>query len=125
MSTDARPAQTRAEVLVEALPYIRRFRGQTVVVKFGGNAMTSPELSKQFAEDVVLMHSVGIRIVVVSSDRGSVRLGIEAPADVTILREEIVQQIAEENQRANARERVGNAPASAAPNQNRVVTRTT
>jgi acetylglutamate kinase len=58
-------AHTRAEVLVEALPYIRRFRGHTVVVKFGGNAMTSPELSKQFAEDVVLMHSVGIRIVVV------------------------------------------------------------
>jgi acetylglutamate kinase len=65
VSTHPRPAQTRAEVLVEALPYIRRFRGQTVVVKFGGNAMTSPELSKQFAEDVVLMHSVGIRIVVV------------------------------------------------------------
>ena len=43
----------------------------------------------------------GIRIVVVSSDRGGVRLGIEAPADVTILREEIVQQIAEENRRAN------------------------
>lgn len=44
----------------------------------------------------------GIRVVVVSSDRGSVRLGIEAPSEVTILREEIVQQIAEENQRANA-----------------------
>jgi len=65
MSRPVTPAQTRAEVLVEALPYIRRFRGQTVVVKFGGNAMTSPQLSKQFAEDVVLMHSVGIRIVVV------------------------------------------------------------
>ena len=44
----------------------------------------------------------GIRIVVVSADRGNVRLGIEAPADVTILREEIVEQIAEENRRANA-----------------------
>lgn len=42
----------------------------------------------------------GIRIVVVSAERGAVRLGIEAPADVTILREEIVQQIAEENRRA-------------------------
>ncbi|HEX7096812.1 MAG TPA: acetylglutamate kinase [Acidimicrobiales bacterium] len=59
------PAKTRAEVLVEALPYIRRFRGKTVVVKFGGNAMTSADLTRQFAEDVVLMHSVGIRIVVV------------------------------------------------------------
>ncbi|HEV8297056.1 MAG TPA: acetylglutamate kinase [Acidimicrobiales bacterium] len=55
----------RAEVLVEALPYIRRFRGQTVVVKFGGNAMTDAALARQFAEDVVLMHSVGIHIVVV------------------------------------------------------------
>ena len=44
----------------------------------------------------------GIRIVVVSSDRRGVRLGIEAPSDVTILREEIVEQIAEENRRANA-----------------------
>ena len=44
----------------------------------------------------------GIRIVVVSCDRGGVRLGIEAPSDVTILREEIVEQIAEENRRANA-----------------------
>ena len=44
----------------------------------------------------------GIRIVVVSSDRRGVRIGIEAPSDVTILREEIVEQIAEENRRANA-----------------------
>jgi carbon storage regulator len=44
----------------------------------------------------------GIRIVVVSNDRRGVRLGIEAPSDVTILREEIVEQIAEENRRANA-----------------------
>lgn len=44
----------------------------------------------------------GIRIVVVSSDRGGVRIGIEAPADVPIVREEIVEQIAEENRRANA-----------------------
>ena len=44
----------------------------------------------------------GIRIVVVSADKGGVRLGIEAPADVTILREEIVRQIEEENRRANA-----------------------
>lgn len=44
----------------------------------------------------------GIRIVVVSVDRGGVRLGIEAPSSVTILREEIVDQIAEENRRANA-----------------------
>ncbi len=54
-----------AEVLIEALPYIRRFWGTTVVVKYGGNAMTDPELADTFAADVVLLHSVGIRVVVV------------------------------------------------------------
>jgi acetylglutamate kinase len=73
----------RAEILVEALPYIRRFRGQTVVVKFGGNAMTDAALSRQFAEDVVLMHTVGIRIVVVHGGGPQIgallkRLGIES-----------------------------------------------
>jgi len=53
------------EVLIEALPYIREFWGQTVVVKYGGNAMTDPELADSFAADVVLLHSVGIRVVVV------------------------------------------------------------
>jgi acetylglutamate kinase len=58
-------AQQRAAVLVEALPYIQRFRGRVVVVKYGGNAMVDPALAATFAEDVVLMHSVGIRPVVV------------------------------------------------------------
>ncbi len=54
-----------AEVLIEALPYIRQFWGSTVVVKYGGNAMTDPALAESFAADVVLLHSVGIRVVVV------------------------------------------------------------
>ncbi|MEM8932628.1 MAG: acetylglutamate kinase [Acidobacteriota bacterium] len=54
-----------AQVLTEALPYIQRFRGATVVVKFGGNAMVDPALSATFASDIVLMHSVGIRPIVV------------------------------------------------------------
>jgi len=58
-------ATARAAVLVEALPYIQRFRGRTVVVKLGGNAMVDAELADRFAEDVVLMHSVGLRPVVV------------------------------------------------------------
>ena len=58
-------ATERAGVLIEALPYIRRFWGTTVVVKYGGNAMTDPALAEQFAEDIVLMHSVGMRVVVV------------------------------------------------------------
>lgn len=57
--------KTTTEVLVQALPYIQQFRGKTVVVKYGGNAMVDPVLAAQFAEDVVLMHSVGIRPVIV------------------------------------------------------------
>ncbi len=66
LSLDARnnPALT-AEVLTQALPYIQRFHGATVVVKFGGNAMIDPKLSETFAADIVLMHSVGIKPVVV------------------------------------------------------------
>ncbi len=55
----------RASVLIEALPYIQRFRGAIVVVKFGGHAMTDPDLSRTFAEDVVLLRSVGLKPVVV------------------------------------------------------------
>jgi len=53
------------EVLLQALPYIERFRGAVVVVKFGGNAMVRPELAAEFARDVVLMHRIGMRPVVV------------------------------------------------------------
>lgn len=58
-------ALERAEVLVEALPYIRRFFGSTVVIKYGGNAMTDSDLAARFAEDIVLLHAVGINPVVV------------------------------------------------------------
>lgn len=54
-----------AELLVEMLPYITRWRGRVVVVKYGGNAMTDPELAKRFAEDVVLLRQVGLLPVVV------------------------------------------------------------
>jgi acetylglutamate kinase len=58
-------AAERAAILVEALPYLRRFRNKTIVVKYGGNAMTDPDLARQFAEDVVLLRSVGLAPVVV------------------------------------------------------------
>lgn len=54
-----------AKVLTQALPFIQKYAGATVVVKFGGNAMTDPELFNTFAGDIVLMQSVGIRPVVV------------------------------------------------------------
>ena len=55
----------RARVLIEALPYIQRFAGATIVVKYGGHAMTDPSLARLFADDIVLMRAVGIRPVVV------------------------------------------------------------
>ncbi|HEY8547830.1 MAG TPA: acetylglutamate kinase [Acidimicrobiales bacterium] len=57
--------ELRAAVLVEALPYIQRFRGAIVVVKYGGNAMVDPELARAVAADVVLLRAVGLRPVVV------------------------------------------------------------
>jgi acetylglutamate kinase len=56
---------SRADVLVEALPYIRRFRDAVIVVKYGGTAMTDPALADRFAEDVVLLQAVGLRPIVV------------------------------------------------------------
>ena len=55
----------KTEVLVEALPYLQRYAGQTFVVKYGGHAMGDPELARDFAEDIVLLKAVGIRPVVV------------------------------------------------------------
>ena len=75
--------ERRAAVLVETLPYIQQFAGSVIVVKFGGNAMVDDQLASQFAEDVVLMHSVGIRPVVVHGGGPQIgalmdRLGIQS-----------------------------------------------
>lgn len=59
------PAEDKAGILVEALPYIQEFWGKTVVIKLGGSAMTDPKLADSFAEDVVLMRLVGMNPVVV------------------------------------------------------------
>jgi acetylglutamate kinase len=55
----------RAHVLVQALPYLQRYYGKTIVVKYGGNAMTSEDLKEQVMEDIVLLSMVGIRVVLV------------------------------------------------------------
>jgi acetylglutamate kinase len=76
----------KAGVLVEALPYIRRFAGKVVVVKYGGNAMVDESAGDPlalFAEDIVLLHSVGIRVVVVHGGGPQIgdllaRLGMES-----------------------------------------------
>ena len=77
---------TTAEILVEALPYIRRFAGRTVVVKYGGNALAGTsehDALALFAEDIVLMHTVGIKPVVVHGGGPQIndllsRLGIQS-----------------------------------------------
>lgn len=58
-------ADTKANILAEALPYIRRFSGSTMVIKYGGNAMTEDHLKEQFAKDIVLLKLVGIHPVIV------------------------------------------------------------
>ena len=58
----------RAEVLTQALPYIQRYNGKIVVVKYGGNAMINAELKGQVMEDIVLLHLIGVKIVLVHGD---------------------------------------------------------
>ncbi len=65
MALDSEAAMNVARVLTEALPYIRRFAGKTVVIKYGGNAMVDEALKNGFARDIVLMKLVGINPVVV------------------------------------------------------------
>ncbi len=65
MSLDIETAMNNARVLSEALPYIRRFAGKTLVIKYGGNAMTDEKLKQGFARDVVLLKAVGMNPVVV------------------------------------------------------------
>ena len=73
----------KAETLVEALPYLRRYEGRTFVVKYGGHAMGDPELAHDFAEDVVLLRAVGINPVVVHGGGPQIdamlkKLGVES-----------------------------------------------
>jgi len=66
----------KAEILAQALPYIRRFHGKTLVIKYGGNAMTDPALQADFAEDVVLLKLVGMHPVVVHGGGPQIELAL-------------------------------------------------
>ena len=83
MSLNRTDAEQFARVLTESLPYIQRFTGKTMVIKFGGNAMTDSELHESFARDVVLMKLVGMNPIVVHGGGPQIgqllsRLGIES-----------------------------------------------
>ncbi|MCR5150323.1 MAG: acetylglutamate kinase [Clostridiales bacterium] len=64
MKDDFSNAQ-RAEILTQALPYIKRYNGKTVVIKYGGNAMVNSRLKEQVMEDIVLLHLIGVKVVLV------------------------------------------------------------
>ncbi|MBI1352459.1 MAG: acetylglutamate kinase [Actinomycetales bacterium] len=81
--TDMNSASAKAAVLAEALPWMKRFHGATVVVKYGGNAMTDDTLKAGFAEDVVFLRLAGLRPVVVHGGGPQIssmltRLGVES-----------------------------------------------
>jgi acetylglutamate kinase len=83
MHMSRKEALVKAAVLVDALPWLERFHGKVVVVKYGGNAMTSPELQKSFAEDVVFLRYAGLKPVVVHGGGPQItqmlgRLGIDS-----------------------------------------------
>ncbi|RLP76133.1 acetylglutamate kinase [Mycetocola tolaasinivorans] len=69
-------AHAKASVLIEALPWLKRYRGAIVVIKFGGNAMISPELAAAFAEDMVFLHHAGLRPVVVHGGGPQISAGL-------------------------------------------------
>lgn len=82
MSRDRDVALEKASTLVDALPWLAQFHGKVVVVKFGGNAMTTPQLRRAFAEDIVFLRYAGLRPVVVHGGGPQItahlnRLGIE------------------------------------------------
>jgi acetylglutamate kinase len=82
-TTSMSDAQGKAGTLIEALPWIQRFAGTTMVIKYGGNAMVNDGLRRAFAEDVVFLHHVGIHPVVVHGGGPQInamlsRLGIES-----------------------------------------------
>ena len=55
----------KVQILLDAIPYIKKFNGKTIVIKYGGSAQTSPELQEKFAEDIVLLQLVGIKPIIV------------------------------------------------------------
>ena len=57
--------EERAQILVEALPYIQHYYSKIIVVKYGGNAMVSPELQKAVMDDIVLLRLIGVKVVLV------------------------------------------------------------
>jgi len=108
MGTDSSLATAKAEILLEAMPWIARFQGRVVVVKFGGNAMVDEELKRAFAQDMACLRQLGIHVVVVhgggpqisaelskrgipSEFRGGLR--VTTPEALTVVRDVLTLQV--------------------------------
>jgi acetylglutamate kinase len=107
-SADVTLAGRKAETLIDALPWLKRFHGKVIVIKYGGNAMITPELQQGFAEDVMFLRYAGLRPVVVHGGGPQItehlnRLGIESefrgglrvttPEAMTVVRMVLVGQV--------------------------------
>ena len=91
LTRDHSVAQSKAATLIEALPWLERFHGATVVVKYGGNAMTDPKLQRAFAADMVFLRYAGIRLGVVTEFRGGLR--VTSPEAMEVVRMVLVGQV--------------------------------
>ncbi len=67
----------KAKILIEALPYIKQFKGKTIVIKYGGAAQNSPQLERQFAKDIVLLNLIGIKTVIVHGGGNKINAMLE------------------------------------------------
>ncbi len=79
--------QSKASILIEALPYLRKFRGKTVVIKYGGAAMTDASLKESVAEDLVLLKSIGLNPVVVHGGGPEITAAMKASGKQAVFKD--------------------------------------
>ena len=76
MALDFETAALRAEILTQALPYIQKYRGKIIVIKYGGNAMVSEDLKNQVMEDIALLHMIGVQVVLLHGGGPEINTGL-------------------------------------------------
>lgn len=77
MALDFETAALRAEILTQALPYIQKYRGRIIAVKYGGNAMVSEDLKNQVMEDIALLHMIGVQVVLIHGGGPEISAGLQ------------------------------------------------
>ncbi len=76
MALNFEEAARRAEILTQAMPYIRKYRGKIIAIKYGGNAMVSEELKNQVMEDIALLHMIGVHVVLLHGGGPEISAGL-------------------------------------------------